>query len=315
MEHLICLADISSDEIWHILNMAKTLKDDWKAGTRNRLLSNKSLAMIFEKPSLRTRTSFEMAMVHLGGHAIYLSPDEIGLGKRESVADVARVLSRYVDGIEARVFAHRSIEQLAEYATVPVINGLSDFVHPCQALGDVLTLWEHKGQVEGQKLSFIGDGNNVANSLLFIGGKLGIDITIAAPKGYEPHPAIVRLAKSAARKSGAQITIMNDPSQAVRGADVVYTDVWTSMGQEKEAQERQERFQGFQVNADLLAQAKSDVLFMHCLPAHRGQEVTDQVADSPNSIIFDQAENRLHAQKAVLAVLMGPSNIDRTITS
>jgi ornithine carbamoyltransferase len=261
--------------------------------------------MIFEKPSLRTRVSFEMAAVQLGGHAIYLSPAEIGLGERESVPDVARVLSRYVDGIEARVFAHRTVEQLAEYASVPVINGLSDFGHPCQALGDVLTLWEHRGEVQGKTLAFIGDGNNVANSLLFIGGRLGIHIKVASPEGYEPHPAVIRLAMQAAKESSAEITIVNDPVEAVRGADVVYTDVWTSMGQEKESEERKRRFVGFQVNGALMARARPDTLFMHCLPAHRGEEVADEVMDAPNSVVFDQAENRLHAQKAVLAILMG----------
>jgi ornithine carbamoyltransferase len=305
MEHLICLADLSADEIWHILNTAQSLKQAWKAGGNEPLLAGKSLAMIFEKPSLRTRTSFEMATVHLGGHALYLSPNEIGLGKRESVADIARVLSRYVQGIEARVFAHRTIEELAQYATVPVINGLSDFNHPCQALGDVLTLWEHKGEIAGRKLAFVGDGNNVANSLLFIGGKLGMHVAVASPIGYEPHPAVVRLARTDARQSGAQITTTNDPIEAVRDADVVYTDVWTSMGQEAETQEREKRFRGFQVNSALMACAQPDALFMHCLPAHRGMEVTDEVADAPSSVIFDEAENRLHAQKAVLAILMG----------
>jgi ornithine carbamoyltransferase len=305
MEHLICLADLSSDEIWHVLNTARALKAAWQGGGNKPILAGRSLAMIFEKPSLRTRTSFEMAMVHLGGHALYLSPNEIGLGKRESVADVARVLSRYVDGIEARVFAHRTIEELAQYATVPVINGLSDFNHPCQALGDVLTLWEHKGEIAGQKLVFVGDGNNVAHSLMFIGGKLGMHVTVASPKGYEPHPAAVRLARVAAQESGAEIVICNDPVQAVKDADVVYTDVWASMGQEAETKERSERFQGFQVNAALMTHARSETLFMHCLPAHRGEEVTSEVVDSPNSVVFDQAENRLHAQKSVLAVLMG----------
>ncbi|MBN1583902.1 MAG: ornithine carbamoyltransferase [Anaerolineae bacterium] len=305
MKHLLCLADLSKQEIWHILNTARELKAEWQAGGNKPILAGKALAMIFEKPSLRTRVSFEMAMVHLGGHAVYLSPNEIGLGKRESVADVARVLSGYVQGIEARVFSHRAIEQLAQYATVPVINGLSDFSHPCQALGDVLTLWEKKAQVDGLKLAFIGDGNNVANSLLFIGAKLGIYVAVASPKGYEPHPAVVRLAKEAAAQSGAVVSILNDPLQAVHKADVVYTDVWTSMGQEAETAERKARFAGFQVNGALMAKAESDTLFMHCLPAHRGEEVTDEVADSTNSVIFDQAENRLHAQKAVLAILMG----------
>jgi ornithine carbamoyltransferase len=304
MKNLLCLADLSQDEIWQILNRARDLKAEWQAGGNKPILAGKALGMIFEKPSLRTRVSFEMAIVHLGGHAIYLSPAEIGLGQRESIADVARVLSRFVDGIQARVFEHRSIEQLAQYATVPVINGLSDFAHPCQALGDILTLWEHKGQVKGCSLTFIGDGNNVANSLLFIAGKLGIDITVASPKGYEPHPAVVRLAREAARDSGATIAITNDPLAAVRDVDVIYTDVWTSMGQEAENEERQRRFAGFQVNGALWAHARPDTLFMHCLPAHRGQEVSDEIIDSSNSVVFDEAENRLHAQKAVLAILM-----------
>ena len=305
MKHLLCLADWAADEIWYVLNTARDLKAEWKRGGNKPILGGKSLAMIFEKPSLRTRVSFEMAMVHLGGHALYLSPQEIGLGKRESVADVARVLSGYVQGIQARVFSHRSVELLAQYASVPVINGLSDFCHPCQALGDVLTLWEKKGQVEGQKLAFVGDGNNVANSLLFVGGKLGIHVAVASPKGYEPHPAVVRLAREAAYKSGAAIAITNDPVQAVQDADVIYTDVWASMGQEAEAAERRERFAGFRVDSALMDRARPDTMFMHCLPAHRGEEVTDAVADSTHSVIFDQAENRLHAQKAVLAVLMG----------
>lgn len=305
MKHLISLADLSADEIWHILHTARDLKAEWKAGGNKPILAGKALAMIFEKPSLRTRVSFEMAMVHLGGHAIYLSPQEIGLGKRESVPDVARVLSRMVQGIEARVFAHRTVELLAEYATVPVINGLSDFSHPCQALGDVLTLWEKRGEVKGQKLVFVGDGNNVANSLLFIGGKLGMHVTVASPPGYEPHPAVVRLPREAVKSSGAVIEISNDPFKAVQGADVVYTDVWASMGQEAEAEARKKVFAPFQVNGALMARARPDTLFMHCLPAHRGEEVTDEVADSPNSVIFEEAENRLHAQKAVLAILMG----------
>jgi len=305
MKHLICLADLSADEIWHILHTARDLKAEWQAGGNKPILAGKALAMIFEKPSLRTRVSFEMAMVHLGGHALYLSPQEIGLGKRESIPDVARVLSGMVQGIEARVFAHRTIELLAEYATVPVINGLSDFNHPCQALGDVLTLWEKRGEVKGQKLVFVGDGNNVANSLLFIGAKLGIHVTVASPAGYEPHPAVVRLAREVAKASGANIQVSNDPFKAVQGADVVYTDVWASMGQEAEAEVRKQVFAPFQVNRALMAHARPDALFMHCLPAHRGEEVTDEVADSPNSVIFEEAENRLHAQKAVLALLMG----------
>jgi ornithine carbamoyltransferase len=305
MEHLICLADLSPDEIWCILHRARDLKKEWKAGGNKPILAGKSLAMIFEKPSLRTRVSFDVGMAQLGGHAVYLSPSEIGLGKRESVADVARVLSGYVQGIEARVFAHRNIEELALYASVPVINGLSDFCHPCQALGDVLTLWEARGQVKGQRLAFVGDGHNMANSLLFIGAKLGIHTAVACPKGYEPHPAVVRIAKQAARDSGAEITITNDPLVAVRKADVVYTDVWTSMGQEAERQERSKQFADYQVDSALMARARPDALFMHCLPAHRGEEVTDEVMDADSSVAFPQAENRLHAQKGVLTLLLG----------
>jgi ornithine carbamoyltransferase len=304
VKHLLTLADLSSEEIWCILHTARDLKAAWKAGGNEPLLAGKSLAMIFEKPSLRTRTSFEMAMVHLGGHALYLSPEEIGLGRRESAADVARVLSRYVDGIEARVYAHRTVEELAAYATVPVINGLSEWTHPCQALGDALTIWERKGTIEGQQLAFIGDGNNVANSLLFLGGKLGLHVTVATPRGYEPHPAVLQLAREAAKVSGARLSVTNDPVKAVEHADLVYTDVWASMGQEQEAAQRRMCFAPYQVNAELMSHAPSSAQFMHCLPAHRGEEVTDNVADAPYSIIFDQAENRLHAQKAVLATLM-----------
>jgi ornithine carbamoyltransferase len=304
MDHLLCLADLSPDEIWRILNTARDLKAEWRAGGNEPVLAGKSLAMIFEKPSLRTRVSFDVAMAHLGGHAVYLSPAEIGLGTRESVADVARVLSGYVQGIEARVFAHRNIEELAACSSVPVINGLSDFCHPCQVLGDVLTLWEMR-QVEGQKLAFVGDGHNMAHSLLFVGGKLGISTTIASPAGYEPHPAAIRLAKEAAKQSGAEIVITNDPIEAVTDADVVYTDVWTSMGQETEREERNRVFEGYQVNGALMACARPDALFMHCLPAHRDEEVTGEVIESPRSVVFAEAENRLHAQKAVLALLMG----------
>jgi ornithine carbamoyltransferase len=261
--------------------------------------------MVFQKPSLRTRVSFEMGMVHLGGAAMYLSPNEIQLGKRESVADVARVLSRYVQGIMARVFSHRDIEQLAEYASVPVINGLSDYNHPCQALADYFTAWEKLGDLEGRKLVFVGDGNNVANSLLFTGAKLGMDVTVVSPAGYEPHPGVIRLANEFAAESGSKVMISNTPAEAVRDADVLYTDVWASMGQETEAELRKARFAGFQVNERLVSQAKPEVLVMHCLPAHRGEEITDGVADGPHSAMFDEAENRMHAQKAVLAALMG----------
>jgi ornithine carbamoyltransferase len=305
MKHLLSIADLSTEELWRLLRLAQNLKAEWQAGGNQPILKGKVLAMIFQKPSLRTRVSFEMGMVHLGGAAMYLSPNEIQLGQRESVADVARVMSRYVHGIMARVFAHRDIQQLAQWATVPVINGLSDYSHPCQALADIFTAWEKLGDLEGRKLVFVGDGNNVANSLLFTCSKLGMDVTVASPPGYEPHPGVVRLARMFAAESGSQVAVDNVPSEAVRGADVIYTDVWASMGQEAEAELRKGRFAGFQVNEALVALAKPDALVMHCLPAHRGEEITDAVADGAHSVLFDEAENRLHAQKAVLAMLLG----------
>ena len=304
MKHFLSIADLSPEEILHILDLAAKLKEEWKKGGNRPILAGKTLGMIFQKPSLRTRVSFEMAMRHLGGHAIYLSPDEIQLGKRESVADVARVLSRYVDAIMARVFSHRDLEELARYSSVPVINGLSDYSHPCQAMGDIFTIMEKRGTVKGLKLAFVGDGNNVCNSLLFITSKLGMDMAVASPRGYEPHPEVVRKAMEFASRSGSRITITNDPVEAVRDADVIYTDVWTSMGQEAEAEIRAKVFPPYQVNSALVAKARPDVMVMHCLPAHRGQEITDDVADGPHSVIFDQAENRLHAQKGILAYLL-----------
>jgi len=305
MKHFLSMAGLTAEELWSLLHLARDLKAEWQAGGNRPILKGQVLGMIFQKPSLRTRVSFEMAMIHLGGAAIYLSPGEIQLGQRESVADVARVLSRYVQGIMARVFAHRDVEQLAAYATVPVINGLSDYSHPCQALGDLFTIWEKFGELRGRKLVFVGDGNNVANSLLFACARLGMDMTVASPPGYEPHPAVVRLARQFAAESGSRVEIGNRPAEAVRGADVIYTDVWASMGQEAEAEVRKARFVGFQVNEALLERAKPEALVMHCLPAHRGEEITDGVADGPQSALFDQAENRLHAQKAILATLLG----------
>lgn len=304
MKHFLSIADLSPEEILHILDLSAKLKEEWKKGGNKPILAGKTLGMIFQKPSLRTRVSFEMAMRHLGGHAIYLSPDEIQLGKRESVADVARVLSRYVDAIMARVFSHKDLEELARYSSVPVINGLSDYSHPCQAMGDIFTILEKRGTIKGLKLAFVGDGNNVCNSLLFITSKLGMDMAVASPRGYEPRPDVVQKAMEFASRSGSRITITNDPVEAVRDADVIYTDVWTSMGQEAEAEERAKVFPPYQVNSALVAKARPDVMVMHCLPAHRGQEITDEVADGPHSIIFDQAENRLHAQKGILAYLL-----------
>ncbi|MGC8786394.1 MAG: ornithine carbamoyltransferase [Anaerolineae bacterium] len=301
---LLSLADLSAEEIWHILNVAQELKEEWRAGGNQPILTGKTLGMIFQKPSLRTRVSFEVAMLQLGGEALYLSPDEIQLGKRESVPDVARVLSRYVDCIMARVFAHKDVETLATYSRVPVINGLSDYSHPCQGLADFFTILEKKGTLRGLKLAWVGDGNNVMTSLLFGATKLGMDIAAATPPGYEPPRAVQELAFRFAKESGSTVEIGHDPQAAVENADVIYTDVWTSMGQEAEKEQRLKVFPPYQVNAALVARAKPDVIVMHCLPAHRGEEITDEVADGPHSVLFDQAENRLHAQKGLLAVLL-----------
>jgi ornithine carbamoyltransferase len=305
MNHFLSLADLTSDELRGLLNLAIELKEEWKDGGNRPLLKGKTLGLVFQKPSLRTRVSFEMGMIHLGGQALYLSPFEIQLGKRESVADVARVLSRYVDGIMARVFAHTDVTELAEYASVPVINGLSDYNHPCQGLADFLTIVEHKGwDLKGRKLAFIGDGNNVATSLVFGAALLGMDLTITGPRGYEIPPGVWALGTRLATASGSCLLATYDPHEAVAEADVVYTDVWASMGQEAESEERAGIFMPYQVNEALLAKAKPDVIAMHCLPAHRGQEITDAVCDGPHSVLWDQAENRMHAQKAVLVQLL-----------
>lgn len=301
---LVSLGDLSSDELWQILNKAIELKQEHEKGGNKPCLAGKTLGMVFQKPSLRTRVSFEVGMLQLGGHALYLSPNEIQLGSRESVPDVARVLSRYVDGIMARVFAHSDVETLARFATVPVINGLSDFSHPCQGLADLLTIYEKRGKLEGLKLVFVGDGNNVCHSLLFGGALAGMHVVAVTPLGFEPQQAVVDKARRMAAQTGGSIAVEHDPHSAVQDADVIYTDVWASMGQEAEAAEREKIFAAYQVNTALVAAAKADVLVMHCLPAHRGHEITDDVIDGPHSIVFDQAENRLHAQKAVLALLM-----------
>lgn len=304
MQHFLSLADLSADDIQRLLDLAIELKQEWRQGGNRPILANKTLGMIFQKPSLRTRVSFDMAMLHLGGHALYLSPDEIGLGKRESVADVARVLSRYVDVIMARVFAHDHVVELARYSRVPVINGLSDYSHPCQGLADLLTIYEVFGRLRGLKLAYVGDGNNVATSLLFGASKLGIDFAIASPPGYHLPAEVSRLGREFAARSGSQVVETEDPVEAVQGAHIIYTDVWTSMGQEAETEERLRIFPPYQVNAALVARARPDVRVMHCLPAHRGQEITDEVADGPHSVLWDQAENRMHAQKAILAQLL-----------
>ena len=300
----ICLADQTPDELWVLVKLAVALKEEHRRGADVPRLRNKSLAMVFQKPSLRTRVSFEMAMQHQGGHALYLSPNEIQLGHRESIPDAARVLSRYVDAIMARVFAHSDVTGLAQWASVPVINGLSDYNHPCQGLTDLLTVYEKLGRLEGVRLAYVGDGNNMLTSLLFGGAGVGMHVTAACPAGYEPAPAVLARAGEIARRTGARLTVVRDPREAVAQADVIYTDAWTSMGQEAEEAARLKVFPPYQVNAALVAAAPAGAGVMHCLPAHRGQEITDEVADGPQSWLFDQAENRLHAQKAVLVSLL-----------
>ncbi len=299
----IAIADYSSEEIHSILDRSIQLKQEWKAGGNPPLLKGKVLAMIFQKPSLRTRVSFDMAMRHLGGDALYLSPSEIGLGQRESIADVARVLSGYVEAIMARVFAHEHVLELARWSSVPVINGLSDYNHPCQAMADTLTVLEHFGRVKGLNIAYIGDGNNVAVSLMHIMAKLAANFTIASPEGYDLHPKAVEIGIKIAAESGSRLTFLRDPHEAVRQAHVIYTDTWTSMGQEAEAKKREAVFPPYQVNAQLVSEAEPDVIVLHCLPAHRGHEITDEVADGPHSALFQQAHNRLHAQKGILVHL------------
>ncbi len=301
----LAISDYPSQELQGLLDLAEKLKAEWKSGGNKPILQGKVLAMIFQKPSLRTRVSFDMAMRHLGGDALYLSPAEIGLGKRESIADVARVISGYVHGVMARVFAHEHVVELARWSSIPVINGLSDYNHPCQAMADALTIQEEFGTLEGINVTYVGDGNNVAVSLMHICAKLGANFTIANPEGYDMPAAAIEEARRFAAESGSTLTFLRDPHAAVQGAQVIYTDTWTSMGQEEEAARRAEVFPPYQVNAALVAEAAPEAIVMHCLPAHRGQEITDEVADGPHSRLFPQAHNRLHAQKAILAELMG----------
>lgn len=296
----LAVADHSPAEIQDMLDLAVRLKGELKSGGNQPLLKGKVLGMIFQKPSLRTRVSFDMAMRHLGGDALYLSPNEIGLGQRESVADVARVLAGYVDAIMARVFAHDHVLELAKWASVPVVNGLSDYNHPCQAMADALTIHEEFGSLKGLNVSFIGDGNNVAVSLMHVCAKLGANFTLASPEGYDLLPRAVEIAKEISTASGSKLRFLRDPHEAVKDAHVIYTDTWTSMGQEAEAKKREAVFPPLQVNAKLVSEARKDVIVMHCLPAHRGQEITDEIADGPHSRLFPQAHNRMHAQKAVL---------------
>ena len=300
MKHFLDIADYSAEEIKKMLDLAIKLKDAYLKGKSRPLLKDKVLAMVFQKPSLRTRVSFDMAMRHLGGDALYLSPQEIGLGKRESIADIARVLSGYVHAVMARVFAHDHILQLAEWSSVPVINGLSDYNHPCQAMADALTILEEFGSLDGKTVSYIGDGNNVAVSLMKIVTKLGADFRIANPEGYDMPEADIEMAKAFAHDSGGSVSLFRDPRAAAEKADVIYTDTWTSMGQEEETKKRQKIFPPYQVNQTLVNLAHPKSIVLHCLPAHRGEEITDEVADGPHSRLFPQAENRLHAQKAIL---------------
>ncbi len=305
MKHFLDIMDNSPEELQDILNVAVRLKKEYFSGGNPPLFKGKVLGMIFQKPSLRTRVSFDMAMRHMGGDALYLSPSEIGLGKRESIADVSRVLSGYVQAIMARVFEHEHILELAKWSSVPVVNGLSDFSHPCQAMADALTIQEKFGKAKGLNVTFVGDGNNVAVSLMHISAKLGWNFTIANPEGYAMNPLAVEMAEEVAVSTGSQLRFLRDPHEAVKKAQVIYTDTWTSMGQEEETAKREQVFPPYQVNAKLVSEADKDVIVMHCLPAHRNHELTDDVADGPHSVIFPQAHNRLHAQKAVLARLFG----------
>ena len=303
VRHFLSIADLERDELGLLLAETARLK---QGPSTSAGLAGRTVALIFEKPSLRTRLSFDVGIAQLGGHCVYLSPAEVGLGRRESVSDVARVASRMADAVVLRVNAHETIEEFARYSEVPVINGLSDLSHPCQGLADIFTIRERKGpDLRGVAIAYIGDGNNVAHSLMLCAAKTGATLRIATPEGYEPLPKYRELAATEARSSGAQVLIGNDPAAAVRDADVVYTDVWTSMGQEQEYERRRRAFQGFQLNAALLARAKPDAIVLHDLPAHRGEEITDEVIDGPQSAVFDQAENRLHTEKALLCWLLG----------
>jgi ornithine carbamoyltransferase len=303
VSHFLSAADLTPERALHLFRVAAALKQRWKAGSRGAPLAGRTLALIFEKPSLRTRVTLEVGIVQLGGRAVYLSGAEIGLGSRESVPDVARNLSRWVDGIAARVHAHQTVETLARYAGIPVINGLSDFEHPCQALADFFTLWERGIDLSAMRLAWIGDGNNVCHSVMVLGALLGTELAVACPPGYEPDPGV----QATVRRLGGRLTVTDDARAAARGADVLYTDVWTSMGQEAERERRVEAFSRYQINETLVGFAKPSVLVMHCLPAHRGEEITDGVLDGPHSIVLDEAENRLHAQKAVILELLGGS--------
>ncbi|NLO97613.1 MAG: ornithine carbamoyltransferase, partial [Peptococcaceae bacterium] len=300
----ICLNDFTADEIYEMIDVALALKAENKAGIPHPVLKGKTLGMIFTKSSTRTRVAFEVGMYQLGGYALFLSNRDIQIGRGESIKDTARVLSRMVDGIMIRTFSHQEVLDLAKYASVPVINGLSDYLHPTQVLADLMTIKEHKGTIKGLKLAYIGDGNNVANSLLIGGSKMGMQVAIASPKGYQPVPEIRELAEQNAQVSGGSILIVEDPLEAAAGADVLYTDVWASMGQEEESEIRRKAFAGYQINETVLKVAHPDAIVMHCLPAHCGEEITEEVMEGPQSVVYDEAENRLHAHKAIMALVM-----------
>jgi ornithine carbamoyltransferase len=298
------LVDYSPEEIRYLIQFAIELKQKQKSGEVYQPLKGKTLGMIFEKSSTRTRVSFEVGMYQLGGHALFLSRNDLQIGRGEPIWDTAQVMSRYLDGIMIRTFAHRTVIELARGATVPVINGLTDLSHPCQALADYQTVYEKKGRLEGLKVAYIGDGNNMAHSLMMGAAKLGMHISVATPEGYEPDAEVLQISKENAAQTGGSVLVTRDPKEAIADADVVYTDVWASMGFEAEQEERVKAFSSYQVNEELVKYAKKDYLFMHCLPAHRGEEVSEGVIDGPNSVIYDQAENRLHAQKAIMAAIM-----------
>ncbi len=299
IKDLLTVGDLTEKEFYQIFKLTSSLKKKNK-----KLLKGKTLGMIFEKPSTRTRVSFEVGIYQLGGTSLYLSRNDLQIGRGESIKDTALTLSRYLDGIMIRAFSHQMVVEFARYSTIPVINGLTDLLHPCQALSDFFTIFEHKKRFKGLKLGYIGDGNNVAHSLTLSAAKLGIDITLASPEGYFISESIKSKALDIAKQTGSKIVLTTNPDEAANNADVLYTDVWVSMGQESEKDKKQEIFKNYQINSELLKKAKPDVIIMHCLPAHRGEEITDEVMDGPNSVVFEQAENRLHTQKAIMVLLM-----------
>jgi len=301
---LLSIHDLSTQELNDIMALSKKLKQQLKQGQEHHLLKGKTLGMIFEKSSTRTRVSFEVGMWQLGGQALFLSSRDLQIGRGEPVKDTARVLSRFLDGIMIRTYSHAEVEELAEYASIPVVNGLTDLMHPCQALTDIFTAMEHKGDLKGRKMAFIGDGNNMVHSLMHACAKVGMDIAVASPMGYLPDPLMVAEAQADAQMTGSKITIVQDPFAAAKDADVLYTDVWSSMGQEAEQIIRQKAFAGFQINSAIMDVARPDAIVLHCLPAHRGEEITEEVFEGPQSAVFDQAENRLHVQKAIIALLL-----------